>query len=333
MGAASAFLFSLTLSTFAFAEDSEPLKLHFPLDCTLGHDCFLQQFTDRDTGPGYSDFRCKPRSYDGHKGTDFMLPSLAAMRQGVNVLAAAPGVVLGRRDGMADHSQGSPEAPDVSGKECGNGAVLKHAGGWQTQYCHMRQGSVVVKKGDVIRAGQVLGQVGVSGKAVVAHLHFTVRNPESQVVDPFDGEPATASCNTQPAPSGTLWADPAYVAYQPGTLISAGFADAVPTYEAVKAEAPHAARMEAAAPAMVLWVSYMGVEPGDTVSLRIKAPGGQVIAKRDVVFDKSKALGFVAAGRKARMPWPPGVYRGETVLLRDGAVVFRRFVITEVPGG
>ncbi|MEM7521208.1 MAG: M23 family peptidase, partial [Pseudomonadota bacterium] len=96
----------------------------FPVDCTLGQDCYIQQYMDRDEGPGVSDYRCRGLSYDGHKGTDFALPTLEAMHEGVNVLAAADGRVRGFRDGMADRLYSDETAAEIEGRECGNGVVL-----------------------------------------------------------------------------------------------------------------------------------------------------------------------------------------------------------------
>jgi len=81
---------TLALLLLAAPAAAGSFLLNPPVDCTLGETCFIQNFVDRDPGPGAADFTCGPMTYDGHKGTDFALPSLAAMRQGVDVLAAAP---------------------------------------------------------------------------------------------------------------------------------------------------------------------------------------------------------------------------------------------------
>ena len=67
----------------------------------------------------------------------------------------------------------------------GNAVVLEHPGGWTSIYCHMRQGSVRVKQGQEIAAGQPLGLVGESGAAAFPHLHFEIRHSGA------DGRPAS----------------------------------------------------------------------------------------------------------------------------------------------
>src|SRR6056297_3565665 len=129
---------------------AEPPVLDLPVACVLGETCHLQQFPDRDPGPGARDFTCGPLSYDGHKGTDVALASEADMRAGVAVLAAAGGVVKAVRDGMADAAQGDVGAPDITDRECGNGVVIDHGAGWETQYCHMARGSLRVARGEPV---------------------------------------------------------------------------------------------------------------------------------------------------------------------------------------
>jgi murein DD-endopeptidase MepM/ murein hydrolase activator NlpD len=111
----------------ALAPPAGAFDLAFPADCTLGAGCYIQQYHDHDPGPEATDYTCGPLSYDGHDGTDIALPTRAAMATGVAVLAAAPGVVKGLRDGVAD------AAPFPTGQDCGNGVVIDHGNGWETQ--------------------------------------------------------------------------------------------------------------------------------------------------------------------------------------------------------
>ena len=66
-----------------------PPVLDIPVACEPGRDCFIQFYVDRDESVGIADYRCAGLTYDGHKGTDFRLADLPAMRRGVEVRAAA----------------------------------------------------------------------------------------------------------------------------------------------------------------------------------------------------------------------------------------------------
>ncbi|MFH9038639.1 M23 family metallopeptidase [Streptomyces sp. NPDC017966] len=62
--------------------------------------------------------------------------------------------------------------------------VLRHAGGYYTQYAHLA--AVAVDQGDRVSPGQWIGQSGTSGNSTGPHLHFEVRvTPEmGSAVDP-----------------------------------------------------------------------------------------------------------------------------------------------------
>src|SRR5262245_43787628 len=204
----------------------EASRFTFPAACALGETCFIQNYVDREDGPGAKDFLCGPLTYDGHKGTDIALPDRAAMARGVPVLAAAPGRVRNIRDGMPDVSIRDGGAADLSTRECGNGVVIVHGGGWETQYCHMRNGSIAVHPGQDVLAGTPLGLIGLSGKTEFPHLHFQVSR-QGAIVDPFDG----GAMNQGPAaacamPSSDLWTN--RVAYVAGGVATAGFAAETP---------------------------------------------------------------------------------------------------------
>lgn len=310
---AGAFLFGAPLGA------AEAPVLHLPMDCTLGEDCFIQQYPDRDPGPGSTDFTCGPMSYDGHKGTDFRLSDDAAMAAGVAVLAAAPGVVVAIRDGEADVRQTAASAPNVEGRECGNGVLVRDQNGWEMQYCHLRRDSVRVRPGQAVETGAILGQVGLSGRTDFPHLHLTVRNPAGTVIDPFDARQQNALCTFRD--TRTLWADSARVGYVPGGALDAGFLDRVPDYEEVRAGLPPSPTMAADAPALVLWAHFYGPRRGDTIRLSLTGPDGAVVATGDHVMPRTRATQYRAVGRKARGPWPKGVYRGTADLIRDGSVI------------
>lgn len=56
------------------------------------------------------------------------------------------------------------------GNWSGNHVAIKHSGGYTTMSSHMS--SMSVRAGEKVRAGQVIGRVGATGRAFGAHLHF-----------------------------------------------------------------------------------------------------------------------------------------------------------------
>ncbi len=303
---------------FAGIATAEGLTLQLPVDCTLGDTCYIQQYMDRDPGAAFTDYQCRGLSYDGHKGTDFALPTRADMEAGVNVVAAADGRVRGFRDGMPDTGYRKETAAEIEGKECGNGVVLVHPGGWETQYCHMKNGSIAIRNGAEVKAGDVLGQIGQSGRAEFPHLHLSVRQG-GKPVDPFDPD-GTLTCAT-PGDS-TLWAETPV--YAPGGVVDVGLTEAIPAYDDVKAGVAAAKTLAPDAPALVVFGFTFGTLKDDVLRLEIIGPDGEVIA-RDTVMERNHAQAFRAIGKRRRgsAGWPVGSYRGIATLLRDDAVISR----------
>ena len=297
------------------ASPAPTFLLSSPVDCDLGRDCYIQQYRDHDVGAGAMDYRCAGLSYDGHKGTDFAVATLSQMEAGVAVIAAAPGTVKAVRDGMEDAYFTPERAEALRGRECGNGLVIDHGQGWETQYCHLKEGSIRVTAGDVIARGDALGQIGMSGRAAFPHLHLSLRKDGAHI-DPFDPD-GKIECNAPDA--RTLWATP--MPYQPGGVLDVGFADHVPSYEAVKIGRSAVENMQRDADALVLFGYAFGGRVGDQLNLVLLGPTGVVI-ERTEPLNKAQAQFFRAIGKRTPPGgWPAGHYQGVVTLLRDGAPV------------
>ena len=89
-----------------------------------------------------------------HKGTDYPVPV------GTAVYAAASGTVSKAHHGGGSHSFGLYVAVD-------------HANDYTTIYAHLSQ--VLVRPGDTVSKGQLIGKSGQSGHVTGPHLHFEVR--------------------------------------------------------------------------------------------------------------------------------------------------------------
>jgi murein DD-endopeptidase MepM/ murein hydrolase activator NlpD len=102
------------------------------------------------------------RASHNHKGLDLAAP------QGTPVGAAGAGVVV------------------RAGWNGGYGMFveIQHPDGMITRYGHMKRGSILVKKGEKVFAGQMIGQVGSTGKSTGPHLHFEIRKPNRVAMNP-----------------------------------------------------------------------------------------------------------------------------------------------------
>ncbi|KOG79007.1 MULTISPECIES: M23 family metallopeptidase [Streptomyces] len=105
---------------------------------------------------------------------------------GAPLLAVADATVVVASDGQRDHlSRNSLPAlaylmlaeatvRSIAGAHriIGNHVILDLGGGTYAVYAHLRRGSLRVRAGDRVRAGQEIGRVGNSGNTTEPHLHF-----------------------------------------------------------------------------------------------------------------------------------------------------------------
>lgn len=291
-----------------------------PVACEVAADCIVQNYFDHDPGPGRKDYACGRLSYDGHTGTDFRARDVVEMRAGREVYAAAAGRVRAIRDEMADVNVREIGLEAIKGREAGNGVVIELGGGIETQYSHLRLGSVVVKPGDQVEAGQLLGMIGMSGNAEFPHVEFLVRK-DGVPFDPFTGSEEAVECGV--AQDG-LWSPEAAakLAYVSTGLLVAGFADAAPEADQAREGAFRLGETAGDPPALVYWADLFGVEAGDVQHIEIKGPDGGTVFTSDERLKDSKVSWFAFGGkRRPEGGWPPGAYRGAYVLERDGKVI------------
>lgn len=305
---------------------AEGPKLSFPLACQIGRTCEVQHYVDRDPGPGAVDYHCGHRTYDKHNGIDIRLLDMAAQKRGVDVLAAAPGRVARLRDGVQDISVRAPgQGAAVANKECGNGVVIDHGDGWETQYCHMAQGSIRVKVGDMVKAGTPIGRVGLSGDTEFPHLHMTVRH-SGQIVDPFEPDPAAKACTAQ----GSMWTPQAQrvLGYKAGVILNSGFAGAPISAEAI--EAGGIAPPTADSAALVAYMRVSEPQQGDVFEISLTGPDGKsLVSQRLPPLDRDKAQYFAMTGRKRPAPgWPKGRYLADLKVWRNGKVAMQKRIET-----
>lgn len=93
----------------------------------------------------------RPKYNSKHKGIDL------AGRMNQPLYAANNGVVTYRGDKFRGYGQM---------------ILLEHSEGWTTLYSHLSKFNV--SNGDRVRAGQVIGYMGRSGRASGVHLHFEI---------------------------------------------------------------------------------------------------------------------------------------------------------------
>lgn len=304
------------------AAATNALELSLPISCKLGANCFVQQYVDLAPGPAAGDYSCGSATYDGHKGTDFRIKTLADVARGVPVIASAPGRVTALRDGTPDRLvKSKADRAAVKDKECGNGVVITHDDGWQTQYCHLREGSIGVKEGANVERGDQLGLVGYSGNAAFPHVHLSVRKGE-KTVDPFRGTEGGPACGVGTAP---LWTPPtlAQMAEPASQLLDIGFSDGPIKISDVEQGTAQGFMPLPSSRALVSWGWAINLKKGDEVVATLVSPAGE-LARNAVTLDRNKAQYLLFAGKKRPAGgWPAGNYHAVFSVLRNGKAVIK----------
>ncbi|MFT3727516.1 MAG: M23 family metallopeptidase [Terricaulis sp.] len=318
-------ILAFALAFALFPHTAHAQNLVVPLDCRVGQECFVQNYADWDAGPGATDPMCGPLTYDGHDGLDFRVPKALADR-GVAVLSPAPGIVHAVRDGELDGAFIRGGMSAIANKECGNGVIIDHADGWQTQLCHMRNGSLRVHAGDHVTAGQPVGLVGLSGHTQFPHVHLTLRH-NGDKVDPITGGAIGAGqCGAAAIrPSAAIWSASARaaLAYTGERWFAAGFTGAAPA-QGIDAESLPAISSRSA-PALAFWALAIGPRNGDVLRVRLYGPDGALLVENARTQPRDQAQAWLFAGRRTPPTnWPAGAYRGEAALLHNGQVVQTR---------
>ncbi len=297
-----------------------------PIQCSVGADCIVQNYADANPQTGVAqDPMCGPLTYDGHDGLDIRAPAAMA-RRGVRVLAPTAGAVAAVRDGEADGAFLSGGAAAVQGRDCGNGVRIDFAGGWSSQLCHMRNGSIRVAVGDQVAAGQEIGLVGLSGHTEFPHLHFALRRGET-TLDPLTGRALAAigACGAAAAAPGGHWSAAARSAlsYRGAVWFEVGFTGIAPSNNADAEALP--ANASRNAPALVFWALASGPRNGDVLRVRLYGPDGALIGEGTRSQPRDQAQAWLFAGRRTPAGgWPAGAYRGEASIERGGRVIATR---------
>ena len=106
-------------------------------------------------------------SHKGEKALDFKV------KTGTKICAARGGIVNAARK---DSDKGGLKPENLSD---GNYVSIQHEDGSVAMYWHFRHEGVVVKEGDTVRTGQLIGYSGNTGYSAFPHLHFEVQGPDA----------------------------------------------------------------------------------------------------------------------------------------------------------
>ena len=164
----------------------------FPLLVGVDHDPIEQDGTilGAATCTDYNG-RGFPNCYDQHDGNDYILDGDFDQMDlyPAAILAAEPGVVVKTQDGFYDkcHPDGGLAISCDGHPIEANYVIIEHDEGITSRYWHMRKDSVRVEVGDEVSCGDVIGEVGSSGKSSKPHLHFEIMLDDERVLNPYAG--------------------------------------------------------------------------------------------------------------------------------------------------
>ncbi len=323
----SAILLVLVVSAAgARAADGPPFS--FPLDCDIDKGCWFLNYPDTDRRIGVAkDFACGDLAYDNDFSVRIALGSVASLRNPPAVAAAAGGKVKQVLDGIEDLVITSRAQLAKGTPECGNAVIIDHENGWETAYCHLRKGSITVKKGERVERSQIIGAAGSSGFATWPQLGFiTVKH--GLPFDPVSGLTTYEKCGVKRTPLLDLGRQ--FFIYRPAAITGIGFTDTSQTIANIlRGDALSYASLRANTKFLVLWMRILNIRKDDRIEVTMTNPSGNVISRKTVIAKKDEAsFALNTAKGKGFFNWPAGVYTGTVTVTRN--VDFKPYSFTNV---
>jgi len=92
------------------------------------------------------------------------------------IIAPADGKVVKVVDGIKDNVPGEMEEHNPAG----NYVVIEHVDNEFSMIAHFKQNSILVKPGEFVTEGQLIGKCGNSGNSSEPHIHFQVMDTDSK---------------------------------------------------------------------------------------------------------------------------------------------------------
>jgi murein DD-endopeptidase MepM/ murein hydrolase activator NlpD len=219
------------------------------------------------------DYTCGTRTYDlpsgyNHGGIDYFLwpfPWFMMDNEDISIVAAAPGLIIDKRDGNFDRNCAIGSGGDF------NAVFVQQDDGLVAWYLHMKNGTPTTKPvGARVEAGEFLGFVGSSGSSSLPHLHFELHDAGGRVVDPMHG-----TCNDAPErwiapqPYESARIDTLTTHSAEPEIVACGIENGAPVHED-----PHFSDRFAPGDTLFVFASYSDHRNGDISHFSVLDPAG-----------------------------------------------------------
>lgn len=260
----------------------------WPMQELIGNGNILVNYVDDDNSAGIvKDYEGLSHTYDGHRGTDITLYNFRQMDRGVGIYSTSAGVCTFSLFTEFDRNI----APNANNA---NTIVIRHSDGGTSVYFHMRTNSNIVRVGDQVEEGTLIGLIGSSGASTDAHLHFEAGQFINSVYtwrDPWNG-----SYNSLPS----LWqSQQPYIGTSPlkihdigiyTSLTAGGNVFSIPaSYLKEKIQPPF--QFGRTEPYVGVWVQLQG-QQGDAYTVEFRRPDNSLFATEDRTLNTKTRYGW-----------------------------------------
>ena len=246
--------------SFTAVQPVIPQKLIWPLEGSPFVETGIGNYVDVDPTGATADYRGGRISYNGHDAWDIGHRFFSVQDSGIDVVAAADGIVIETHDGEFDrHSE------TLTPAAAPNYVIVDHGSGWTTFYYHLRRDSVSVEVGDFVLAGDSLGRMGSSGNSTGPHVHFGLQHYGFTVEPMYD-------------PSNYLDPSLATIDYalDHPALLDSGITNYIPTPHLTERPSDVEELQQQPSQIVRAWAFFAGIRQGDLVEFVWRRPNGTI---------------------------------------------------------